>query len=729
MNLTLGLSVDLKPAEARALLTSALENNLPSEEQPSVPRFRISLYLTASLQALLASATGKKAPTSLEMAREAEGRIYAAFRSKSSSQDSSSVEKTEPLAVASGDTLTRSRQRLLDFVLAGIQNGKIVAAEASTGFGKSRIIGKCASAILDDPETRVVIAAPTIAVMAHLAQELRKADRELSPNILLGRRQFLSLERCREGLDQIENESPVLAEEVKKARQWLDRGAPTVSNIGKAVARNATISHLVEDLSILCPNLPASDWALFDNGSSAKEPGEGVYSELRGSAKEGRLIMMSHAMLALSLMQSREESVMEKVTHVLIDEAHELEETVARTLGTEISLFAFRAWLKKHQRGKNTPELVSRVSDLISRLKREESGSLTSEEKITEIKRDCAKLEKLLTNGGKEMERWRDSLLGLKNAKGKLYIMHSPVLRYPSIIAGPSSISVARYLEGRLWNNVEGGGLFSATIFSMLATGKPSTGYFQLKLGIPMERFHAGIPFNAPFVLETPTVFYPDPKHAKELSFPAAELRESEGSSAESIHLNEWWNQIAASVRAIAATAKGGTLVLTNSHSDLREIRKRCVDELGSRLVGAGADRSTGSVVGEFIEAGQQGRRPVWIATGGAWTGVDLRDPDAERGEDDFVITDLVITRVPFGMNKTSTHITRRDWLGFAPEIHEAQIRFRQGIGRLVRREHTLHRRLWCLDGRIHTNKSFKSFMRILQMYPKNQYFTLPIAR
>jgi hypothetical protein len=88
-----------------------------------------------------------------------------------------------------------------------------------------------------------------------------------------------------------------------------------------------------------------------------------------------------------------------------------------------------------------------------------------------------------------------------------------------------------------------------------------------------------------------------------------------------------------------------------------------------------------------------------------------------------------VIPALPFGMNNTITHSSRVRYAGFAAEKDEALRLFLQGLGRLVRREGLLHRRIWALDGRLlsatHASATVE-FRRIIQSYPARRDFTVP---
>lgn len=89
---------------------------------------------------------------------------------------------------------------------------------------------------------------------------------------------------------------------------------------------------------------------------------------------------------------------------------------------------------------------------------------------------------------------------------------------------------------------------------------------------------------------------------------------------------------------------------------------------------------------GQYRALHQEGRRPVWLGLGAAWTGIDLSDESATDPADDTMLTDLVITRLPVGLNRTLTHERRIAIAGFSIVSLEGVWQLRQGLGRLVRR-------------------------------------------
>lgn len=136
-------------------------------------------------------------------------------------------------------------------------------------------------------------------------------------------------------------------------------------------------------------------------------------------------------------------------------------------------------------------------------------------------------------------------------------------------------------------------------------------------------------------------------------------------------------------------------------------------------------DNSVNALTAVFKVKARDGQRPVWIATGPAWTGLNLRDELAENAADDRILTDLVITRSPMGRNRTAAHMSRVSTLGFEHELLDAAFTLRQGLGRLIRREGLKDRRIWFLDGRIHTKRAtFYKFSSLIRTYPRQATIT-----
>jgi CRISPR type IV-associated DEAD/DEAH-box helicase Csf4 len=107
----------------------------------------------------------------------------------------------------------------------------------------------------------------------------------------------------------------------------------------------------------------------------------------------------------------------------------------------------------------------------------------------------------------------------------------------------------------------------------------------------------------------------------------------------------------------------------------------------------------------------------LWLGVGNAWTGIDMADKQAPA-EQDLLLTDVYIPRLPYGCNRTLTHRRRVAALGFMVEVHETARMLKQGMGRLVRREGLRHRHIWLADSRLTQPTShLKPILNLLSAY------------
>src|SRR5690606_16483479 len=100
----------------------------------------------------------------------------------------------------------------------------------------------------------------------------------------------------------------------------------------------------------------------------------------------------------------------------------------------------------------------------------------------------------------------------------------------------------------------------------------------------------------------------------------------------------------------------------------------------------------------------------------------------------DNLLTDLVIPKIPFGMNKSMTHKTRMEASGHISwELFDTVMRFRQWMGRLVRREGvSKNRRIFIMDNRLN-DPAFKNYLanirRTFSVYPQESFGRHPVSR
>lgn len=326
------------------------------------------------------------------------------------------------------------------------------------------------------------------------------------------------------------------------------------------------------------------------------------------------------------------------------------------------------------------------------------------------------------------LSNWADGLDDIVKGIGSVTVVYSPVRRFPSLVVGPRSLTT--FLTA-LWNSTEAAGLFSATLFHLGKDGRASCGYLQHKLAVNRTRAAEVVPCHATWVWSTPTLFLPTAKTAVRLTYPSGMGQEEaeavpphdEAADPERIapaELKKWWVRVAQQINHIATSAVGGMLVLCCSYRDMEALARR-MEGTAPRLVIQKRGVALARLKELFVSLARAGERPIWLATGGAWTGLDLRDELADDPASDRLLTDLIIPRLPFGQNRSAEHQSRMKYFGFDAEASETEMMLRQGMGRAVRRPGLLDRRIWMLDGRILGPRAayYQRMIGVLLRYPK----------
>lgn len=267
--------------------------------------------------------------------------------------------------------------------------------------------------------------------------------------------------------------------------------------------------------------------------------------------------------------------------------------------------------------------------------------------------------------------------------------------KYPSIHSGPSTV---RPILERIWDRVDSAVLLSATLALPDTAGIPKVSYLATTLAVPSMRMRTIAPIVQPWLFDP--LLHETAKGRKEMR-PPKEMADETG-IAKIEEAKRWADTIAKELSRIAQDARGGTLALTSSYERIALIEK-AMEEIGvvekERLVIQKRTTGVRLAQSEFEQKARAGMRPIWIAAGGAWTGLDISDKRHDP-EDDFMLTDLAIINIPFGTNRSTTHRARVEWMRTA-ERDRAALEFKQGIGRLMRRGGLLDRRLHILDQRV----------------------------
>jgi ATP-dependent DNA helicase DinG len=166
------------------------------------------------------------------------------------------------------------------------------------------------------------------------------------------------------------------------------------------------------------------------------------------------------------------------------------------------------------------------------------------------------------------------------------------------------------------------------------------------------------------------------------------------------------------------ARVTGGSLVLFTSHADL----KRVAEALDARLRAAGRPvfvqgRSMSRTA--MTDAFRAAKNGVLFGTDSFWTGVDVPGPS---------LSQVIITRLPFDVPTHPVAEARAEWVranGGNPfaelNLPEALIKFRQGVGRLIRTRDD-NGLVTILDSRILTKSYGRQFLASL---PKERFVRL----
>ena len=712
--------LDLELDELRSRVESLVRAGVAVPAQPA-RQVRRTVVIPAALHERLS-----------QLARQSHisvGRAFGAYAAEARRLDAAHAKD-----LPEQDGLRPEQQRALSEILPGLVAGRVVIAELGTGVGKSRVLAFSAIKLIDDlragrrppapkevdtgsiaaikgafraqeaqsgsPPGRVVcIAAPTVSNLAHLLLEFATLDRpDVRVGVLLGRQQFVSRSRLAALVDEHPSEA---------VKNWLFGGMAPRSDVGRALfGAQPGLHGLVECLRHVDPSFPAAAAALGNDDPAADAE---AFEKHRELALCSEVLFTTHAMAcidALGLSNSARQSVLPPLLALLVDEAHKLDEAQTNTLSSGLHLSVLKAALAKREiwagsaaavdRAMSaTTSLLQALRDLGDDVQLSGPGASVPAETASRVRTlaasTMAALKEAATSKRKEgadalangiyLEAVR-ALAQVASPKSAVHVQFSPVRKYPSLVVGPATVSP--FLAAR-WATTPAVLLTSGTLLLPTLQGLSHAAVVQA-LALPQDRVLRCHPIHPNWLTHTPTVYLPG-KQAAALLPPKAEDPPS---------LQAWAHEQARQIERAASTAAGGTLVLCSGYERVAAIAGH-LGALGERLIVQ--DRKNAPLSACEAAFRSHGNRPVWIATGGAWTGLDLSDRSASP-EDDLLLTDLVVTSTPFGMVHTSTHLSRVARSGFVNEKRAALMMLRQGLGRLIRRQGVQHRRLWFLDGR-----------------------------
>lgn len=259
-------------------------------------------------------------------------------------------------------------------------------------------------------------------------------------------------------------------------------------------------------------------------------------------------------------------------------------------------------------------------------------------------------------------------------------------------------------------------------------------------LSVRHDRLRGAAPVRPPWTFEPVTLYLPadsvrpdSPRDQQRFYRPTE--RSTPDPLTRALHTARWRQDVADYVVQAYNSGEGGMLVLLTSHEEREHLHQAIAAQIpDGMLISQRPDLSLEAVRTQYLRACAAGHRPCLLAVGTAWTGLDLSGDVLAAitgvpvaAADDYVLTDVVVPNAPIGVNRTLTHQWRRQRLGTVAEIAAVSVLFRQGVGRLVRREglSPRSRRLHFLDARIYDpfwRPFFAPIRRALAPYTRTRY-------
>lgn len=436
--------------------------------------------------------------------------------------------------------------------------------------------------------------------------------------------------------------------------------------------------------------------------------------------------------------------------HLLLDEAHLIKNSFESVLSDSVSLSRLLSNIKrlsgqnKLKRFLDRLEVVTRDFQNIGIHHNEMAVSVKNNpdhiqsvinDGLIELKEICNSISKHLEGikdpNEQEMAVLREvnnALLFLKKTTSGNSLMNrtlkfSAVQRKPSLSVQANDVTP---LLDYLWKRSQLNVLLSATLFVFYNKVYCSV-YIGKKLGIG-TKIDTLTPVENEWIYSPVTVYLPKKKEMRKVKNKDntmdtryyLEPPTVSRYSAQTVRkLNtEWLDELAEKITSITRDSKGGSLIMCTSYEDvngLAEVLQNSV--LEERLISTGASKQYFVHQQLFQSMYQEQKNPVWICAGRVWTGLDLVAKGAAR--DDHLLENLIIPKIPIapraeqGGSRSSRETS-----------YETFFMFRQGIGRLVRRNGVPPKNLFILDGRINQDRIrsiIKPILNLLKKYPKQK--------
>ena len=405
---------------------------------------------------------------------------------------------------------------------------------------------------------------------------------------------------------------------------------------------------------------------------------------------------------------------------LVVDEAHQLDDSFALVLSRTVSIWALRRDIKELQQEHPKTVKASDVQEIDavwSRLRSmgDVDAALLGDELKDVVKVLAERLGAITGRKGRglgDSAAWRRvqvlanalrvSMLSHQGGERFVEVMvtWSPDRMWPQLTIG--RLSYARELH-YLWTNIaQRAILVSGTLYEELP--QLSCESVRRALSVPFDSMATMEPVHAQWQHTPVTVCM-----VGNLSSPGGRprfLRPRQKEDAQVTALDsqvshsDWCRDIAGYILEAHREGAGGMLALGTAFRDLQAIGALVREKTTAPVLEHRPGLPLATLREQFLALAEQGHRPILLAAGGAWTGFDLhssKEPNA--------LTDLVMLNAPFGATTRTLarEVRMRSRGGFTTLVSQVTVLVRQGLGRLVRSPDTpANRRIHWLDAKIH---------------------------
>ena len=599
-----------------------------------------------------------------------------------------------------------------------MKKNSICLSEAGTGVGKSlAYLIPAVRAAINGKKT--VISTHTINLQNQLIEKdiplvlslFPEAEAKIQAVLMKGRGNYL----CKQNLENGRNDLFMMADPAfQKVRRWA--GKMDCSGDLADLPFNFPSWHELTSTPETCRN---QECFFYDNCH---------YYRMRKEAQEANIIVVNHALFFADLsmrMGDPNSGVLPNYDHVVFDEAHHLEDVATKTFGIEFGSRRLEMLMDRirHIRGLDIDKAqLEEIETLnlglfapFSQVGRQEfyfedalneEAEEATEKFAKETTTAMSALQNVLVDLSRDNDELKDQLEGLGRLCGKaseelnrlIFEKDDSSIRWGESIRSNrggkqetrvmlhlTPISVAKILETTLWKRQKPGGI---VLISATLSNSGGFSYQKSRLGAPPEADECLV--GSPFDYKKQALLYV-PAHFPAPPSPATDT---------------YMELVANEIEKIVRMSEGRAFLLFTSRAMMNSVYEKLHDRLLFPIFKQGDLPPA-----KLIEAFKQSGNGCLMGVQTFWEGVDV------QGE---ALSCVIIDKLPFAVPDspiTKARIKAIEQEGGSSfkdfSIPQAQIRLKQGFGRLIRTKED--RGLVCiLDSRMLTKDYGAEFVKYL---------------